>query len=300
MVDPVGIVGLGVLGSAIAEVLLKNKFDVVGYDVDQSKTNRLTVKGMREAYSPKDLMENCSTLITCLPSVESLLSVVSGQGGLLETKNSDAIVIDISTLPVEDKIRARDRLSEKSIALMDCPVSGNRIMALNGELTAFASGEPADFDKVESVLKGFCRIAHYVGAFGDGMKIKLCANILNLVHNSVAAEVMILGMKSGLDPKMLHKVISGSGSSSRMFEVRGGLMAENDYTKEGMNFSIPLKDARIITDHAANLLCPTPIYQAALQPYFAAVSQGYAELDASAVLKALENAANFKRQTGSS
>ncbi len=243
-------------------------------------------------------MENCSKIITCLPNVDALSSVISGTGGLIEAASADAIVIDVSTLPIDDKIHARDLLAESGVTLMDCPVSGNRIMALNGELTAFVSGELSDYDAVKTVVEGFCRVAHYVGSFGNGMKIKLCANILNLVHNSVAAEVMILGMKSGLDPKMIHKVISGSGSSSRMFEVRGGLMAENNYAKEGMNFSIPLKDARIITDHAAKLLCPTPIYQAALQPYFAAAAQGYADLDASAVLKALESAANLNRKTG--
>ena len=296
MTDQVGVIGLGVLGSAIAEVLLKNKFVVLGYDTDQSKTDLLVEMGMLEATSPKNVMENSSTVLTCLPSVEALFSVISSVDGLLEADKSETIVIDVSTLPLDEKFRAHDLLSDAGIILMDCPVSGNRIMALNGELTAFASGIPGGFDKVKSVLEGFCQVVHYVGPFGDGMKMKLCGNILNLVHNSVAAEVMILGMKSGLDAKLIHKVISGSGSSSRMFDVRGGLMAENDYAKEGMNFSVPLKDARIISDHAAKLLCPTPIYQAALQPYFAAVAQGYADLDASAVLKALENAANFDRE----
>ena len=128
------------------------------------------------------------------------------------------------------------------------------------------------------------------------MKMKICGNILNLVHNSVAAEVMVLGMKSGLDPKMIHKVISGSGSSSRMFDLRGGFMAENDYMQEAMNFSIPLKDARIISQQAADVLCPIPIYQAALQPYYAAVAQGHFDEDASAVCAALELAANCVRE----
>jgi putative dehydrogenase len=296
MTDQVGIIGLGVLGSAIAEILLKNGFDVMGFDTDNSKLKSLAKSGLQKTDSAKCLIEKSSTVITCLPNVEALSSVVSGVNGLIYADHPKAIVVEISTLPVDEKIRARDQLAEAGITLMDSPVSGNRIMALNGELTAFMSGKRADYDKVKSVVEGFCSVAHYVGPFGDGMKIKLCASILNLVHNSVAAEVMILGMKSGLDPKLIHKVISGSGSSSRMFDVRGALMADNDYAKEGMNFSIPIKDARIITDHAASLLCPTPVYQAALQPYFAAVAQGYTNLDASAVLKALENATNFKRQ----
>ena len=88
----------------------------------------------------------------------------------------------------------------------------------------------------------------------------------------------------------------GSGSSSAMFEVRGGLMVENEYYKEGMNFSIPLKDSRLIAEHAAQSLVPTPIYHAALQTYYAAVAQGHGDEDQSAVCAAMERAANCERE----
>ena len=80
-----------------------------------------------------------------------------------------------------------------------------------------------------------------------------------------------------------------------MFEVRGALMVDNDYEREGMNFSVPLKDSRIISDHAASVACPIPLYQAALQPYYAAVAQGLGHLDAAAVCAVMEKAANAKR-----
>ena len=105
-----------------------------------------------------------------------------------------------------------------------------------------------------------------------------------------------LGMRSGLDPRLIHEEISSSGSSSAMFEVRGGLMVENEYYKEGMNFSIPLKDSRLIAEHAAQSLVPTPIYHAALQTYYAAVAQGHGDEDQSAVCAAMERAANCERE----
>ena len=98
-----------------------------------------------------------------------------------------------------------------------------------------------------------------------------------------------------LDPKLVHEAISGSGSSSAMFEVRGALMAEGEYNREGMNFSIPLKDSRLIAEHAARHLVPTPIYHAALQNYYAAVAQGHGAEDQSAVCAAMERAANCER-----
>ena len=108
---------------------------------------------------------------------------------------------------------------------------------------------------------------------------------------------MILDIKSGLDPRVTQKEIPDFGSSSQMYNVRGKLMVDNDYSWERMNFSIPLNDARIISEHAVKMLCPTPIHQAVLHPYHAAVVQGYTDLDATAVLKALETAANFERDT---
>ncbi len=170
-------------------------------------------------------------------------------------------------------------------------------MALAKGLTAFCSGTREHFELVRETLLTFCKKVHYVGPFGNGTKTKLCGNILNLVHNTVAAEAMVLAIKSGLDPKMFWEVISGSGSSSAMFEVRGRLMAENNYAVEGMNFSIPLKDSRIISEHAASLGVPIPLYHTALQFYHAAVAQGMAHLDAAAVCRVMEKLANCERPT---
>ena len=299
MTAQVGIVGLGVLGSAIAEVLLANKFRVAGYDTDATKARNLDARGLTRAASARDLVSGADTVLTCLPTAEALEAATSDNQGIVSPDLAGKIVIETSTLPIPDKEAARVRVETAGAGMLDCPLSGNRVMALKGELTAFASGKQETFQRVEPLLRGFCREAHFVGPFGDGMKMKICGNILNLVHNSVAAEIMVLGMKSGLDPKMIHKVISGSGSSSRMFDLRGGFMAENDYMQEAMNFSIPLKDARIISQQAADVLCPIPIYQAALQPYYAAVAQGHFDEDASAVCAALELAANCVREKDS-
>lgn len=288
----IGIIGLGVLGSAIAEVLIGNGFDVSGYDVDQENISKARTLGVNATSSVAELASENIPLITCLPTTGALHSVAAD---LIGAGIAPLTIIEVSTFPVKEKEKARDVLEAAGMTLLDCPLSGNRIMALDGQLTAFGSGDEQAFEKVRPLLEGFCREVHFVGPFGHGMKMKICGNILNLVHNSVAAEVMVLGMKSGLDPEVIHKVISGSGSSSRMFDVRGGLMVDEDYTKEGMNFSIPLKDARIISEHAASVYCPTPVYQAALQPYYAAVAQGHHDQDASAVCTALERAANVQR-----
>tara|TARA_B100001971_G_scaffold55058_1_gene50183 strand:- start:164 stop:1081 length:918 start_codon:yes stop_codon:yes gene_type:complete len=295
MSKKIGYIGLGVLGSAMVPNLIKSGFEVIGYDVRPEVLEELGKLGMTVACSPKDTAERSDVVITCLPTIKVLLDVFGGDDGIDKADKADQIVIETSTFPVDAKEKAKAFMEAAGKRMLDCPVSGNRILAVKKQLTAFGSGDEAAYREVEDIIQGFASRTFYIGEFGSGMKMKFCANILNLVHNSVAAEVMVLGMKSGLDPAMIHSVISGSGSSSSMFETRGAMMANNNYDHEGMNFSIPIKDSRFISDHAHQMRVPTPIYHVALQSYYAAVAQGHFDEDAAAVCAAMERAANFER-----
>ena len=291
----IGFIGLGVLGSAIVPNLIEDGFDVIGYDIRPETMEKLELLGMLTANSPCDAALVSDVLITCLPTVNALLDVYGGKAGIDKAQKSGQIVIETSTFPVEEKEKAMKIMNMVGKKMLDCPVSGNRILAVKKELTAFASGDENAFNEVQEIILGFAPRTFYVGPFGNGMKMKFCANILNLVHNSVAAEIMVLGMKSGLEPELIHNVISGSGSSSSMFETRGLMMANNNYEHEGMNFSTPIKDSRFISDHAHKLQVPTPIYHVALQSYYAAIAQGHFDEDAAAVCAAMERAANIER-----
>jgi L-threonate 2-dehydrogenase len=287
-----GFVGLGVLGSAIARNIVAAGRPVLGYDVAEAARRAAAADGVTIAESVGAVAAAVPILFTCLPNADALRDVAAE---IVATAREGQIVVELSTLAVADKEAARDLLEAHGRRALDCPVSGNRIMALQKGLTAFCSGDRDAYEAVREALLAFCKKEHYVGAFGNGSKTKFCGNILNLVHNAVAAEAMVLAMKSGLDPRTFHEAISGSGSSSAMFEVRGKLMAENDYAREGMNFSVPLKDSRIIAEHAASVASPIPLYQAAVQFYHAAAAQGMAHLDAAAVCRVMERLANCER-----
>jgi len=297
MKQNIGFIGLGVLGSAIAENFVNGSVNVLGFDVCEGARNKAEALGITLQESPEEVATHCDTLFTCLPNADALEQVLHSQSGVLNVKCENQTIVELSTLSVDDKMTFEAACIAAGRTPIDCPVSGNRIMALNKKLTAFFSGAESAYEPIQGILKLTCSKTHYVGDFGNGTKVKLCGNILNLVHNTVAAEAMVLAMKSGLNPKMFHEVISGSGSSSAMFEVRGGLMVDEDYQKEAMNLSIPLKDAKIISEHAASLYCPIPLYQVALQNYYAAAAQGLVEKDAAVVCQVLERAANHQRDT---
>lgn len=292
----VGFIGLGVLGSAIVENLVKGGVPVIGYDNSDVARNTASALGVVIKENPAQVAEQTDAVFTCLPNNQALTDVLGAENGVFCVDRNDQCIIEMSTLSLDDKLAFAKRCANSQRRAVDCPVSGNRIMALQKKLTAFFSGERSDYDWLRPTLELTCAKTHYVGEFGNGSKTKICGNILNLVHNTVAAEAMVLAIKSGLDPAMFHEVISGSGSSSAMFEVRGALMVDEEYTADGMNMSIPLKDSAIISQHAAQLRCPLPLYQVALQQYFAAAAQGFDHMDASVVCKVSENYAQAERE----
>jgi len=295
MTQHIGFIGLGVLGSAVAQNFVNSGLHVVGFDVSDEARSAANEIGVTLVSTPAEVSIQSDTVFTCLPNAEALFQVFHGESGLSGIVKQGQVIVEMSTLSIADKAVFESACIESGRVAVDCPVSGNRIMALQKKLTAFFSGKQSAYEQLKAVLELTCNHTHYVGEFGNGTKVKLCGNILNLVHNTVAAEAMVLAMKSGLDPKMFHEVISGSGSSSAMFEVRGALMVDEDYQKEAMNLSVPLKDARIISEHAASLFCPIPLYQTALQSYYAAAAQGLADKDAAVVCQVMEQTANHQR-----
>ena len=286
--NKIGIVGLGVLGSAIAECFVNKKIKIIGFDLSDKLYKKLNKSYFSSVSSLDELFSECEIVLTCLPSEQSLLDVT-------ENLKSEVLIIETSTLPHECKKKALDQLKNSNCKIVDAPLSGNRLAALEGKLSAYLSGDEPDKIIAKKVLNIFCQKVTDVGDFGNGIVMKLIGNILNLVHNAVSAEVLTLGMKAGLKPEVIHKAISGTFSSSGIFENRGKLMVDEDFEKEGMNFSTPMKDSKFITELSRENLVALPIYQVALQYYYSAVANGLGNKDASSVIKIIERNANFSR-----
>ena len=297
MTKSIALIGLGVLGSAIAEFLVKNRFQVYGFDI--SKKALAKFNNNEKFYACGSIDETFhkeTNILSCLPSASSLFEVMQAIPHGKQSEKNRRLLIELSTLPIDSKEKAREIAHKKNIQIVDSPLSGNRVVALKGKLSAYLSGDTEDVQRAKPLLKTFCQKVTEVGDFGNGSKMKLIGNILNLVHNSVTAEVMVLGMKVGLEPELILKAISGTFSSSAVFEGRGKLMVDNKYAVEGMNFSTPMKDSEFITKLAKDNFVPLPIYQVALQYYLSAMAQGYQDLDAAAVCAVLEKNANLNRK----
>jgi 3-hydroxyisobutyrate dehydrogenase-like beta-hydroxyacid dehydrogenase len=203
--------------------------------------------------------------------------------------------METSTLPIDEKERARQTLAKKGIVLLDCPLSGTGAQARTKDLVVYASGDRKAYAKAEPFMPGFSRAHHYLGEFGNGSKMKFVANLMVAIHNVSAAEAFVLGMKAGLPPETIFKVQADSAGSSRMFQVRGPMMVAGKYDEATMKNELWQKDMKIIGEFAAKLGVPTPLFNASAAIYNATLSQGYGKADTAAVCAVLEAMAGIKR-----
>ncbi len=180
--------------------------------------------------------------------------------------------------------------------LLDCPVSGTGAQAARKDLVIFASGDEMAFERCREVFAGMSRAQKYVGAFGNGSRMKFIANHLVTIHNLAAAEAFVLGEMAGLDPALVFDVIADSAGASRMFQIRGPMMVRGQYDEPTATMTTHLKDLDIIGKFAADLHCPTPLFSAAAQFYHAGVAQGRGGQDTGAVCAVLEKLAGIERK----
>ncbi|MFC1798287.1 NAD(P)-dependent oxidoreductase [Thermodesulfobacteriota bacterium] len=293
-ITSVGIVGLGIMGLPISVNIAKAGFEVFGYDIQQERTDLLVAEGGRAAISARAVAEESQVVLTSLPSLEAFEEVVWGSQGLIASGVEGLIVMECSTLALADKQRAHEDMTKAGMIFLDCPISGGA-RAAQKDLVVYGSGEGGAFDRCLPVVNAFARANYFLGEFGNGTKMKLVANLLVAIHNVSTAEAMVFGMKSGLDPETIFKVMCDSSGRSRMLEVRGPRMVEGNYQKPTMPVKTFRKDLEIIARQAADIQCPTPLFTSSFQVYLGALALGLDDQDTASACAVLEKWAQLKR-----
>ena len=281
-----GLVGLGIMGAAIAGQLLSSGFQVIGYDIDSSKCADLVRIGGRVASSVDDLARRVGCVVMSLATVEAFEQVVHE---LAEAAPRGLLAIDTSTLPLAVKQAGRAELDRVGAALLDAPLSGTGQQARTGDVVAYVSGDPGAVERALPVLAGFTRGQHQLGAFGNGIRMKLVANLLVAVHNVAAAEAILLARRSGLDAETVLTAVGDGAGTSRMFEVRGPLMVTEEFGEPTMRVDVFAKDLAIIAQLASDTGTPTPLFDAAEIIYATALIQGRGGQDTASVYGVLRD-----------
>lgn len=289
----VGFAGLGIIGSAFSKHLLSGGFSVSGFDPDKNRAQLFKRRGGYPRASAAAVARDSGVVITALASYAAYEAAYFGKGGIAEGARRGLIAIDVSTMPLTLKIATRDRLAKRGIVMLDCPISGTGAQAENRDVAVYASGPKTQVKRVWPVLEGFARKVWFVGEFGSGSKLKYVANHLVTIHNVAAAEALTLGIKSGLDPKLMLDALSNGAGTSRMLEVRGPLMLDDRYDEPTMKCDVYQKDIDIIGEFATKLHCPTPLFDASRPIYSAALGQGRDKQDTAAVCAVLKEMAGL-------
>jgi len=290
MRSAVGIVGLGIMGSAIADHLVRAGYSVAGYDVLARRRRALRDVGGMPLQSCRDVGRHARNVISSLPSAEALMATATELSAVMPRAG---VVIETSTLPIDVKQRARRRLQTRGIVLLDCPISGTGAQARTRDVVIYASGSRVAYRRVTTVLDAFVRAHHYVGPFGAGSKMKFVANLLVAIHNVATAEALVLARKAGLDPADVVRLVGEGAGSSRILQLRGPMMAKGDYTRPTMTLATWQKDVSIIAEFARRLGCKTPLFSTTAPIYRAAMKMGLASQDTAAVCAVLERMAGI-------
>jgi len=288
----VGIIGLGIMGGSIARNLLAAGYRIVGHDIDDAKRKEMSAAGVEMANGAAAVAAKAETILTSLPKETALDATVREIAG---AKLPRRIIAELSTFTLDDKQAAQRILQEAGHVLLDCPLSGTGAQAKTKDLTVYASGDTAAIKTIRPVLQAFSKDVYDLGAFGNGSRMKYVANLLVAINNVATAEAMVLGIKSGLDPKQIVEVIAKGAGGSRILELRGPMMAANRYDDATMRISTWHKDMKVIGQFATNLGVATPTFSATLPIYAAASAQGHGDRDTAAVCAVLEQMAGVKR-----
>ncbi len=293
MKGKVGIFGLGIMGGAFARNLAAAGWDVVGFDLSHERRAEAAGFGVSLASDVADLVGRVPFIITSLPSPKAAVETATA---IAAATFEPRIVAEASTLALEDKLTFERILSEAGHVGLDCPISGTGAQAQTKDLVVYASGDKEAVARLMPLFADFSREAHDLGAFGNGTRMKLVANLLVAIHNVASAEAMVLGMKAGLDPQQMVKLVRAGVGNSRIFELRAPMMADDVYEPATMKVSVWQKDMDVIGRFAAELGVETPVFSACEAVYDQAMAQGLATMDTAAVCRVIEARSGYDRQ----
>jgi putative dehydrogenase len=281
----VGIVGLGIMGSAIARNLLERGWTVIGADIDLAKRAELASAGVVIAADTKQLARATEIIMTSLPGAAAADAVAHD---IVASGEPRRIVVELSTLAIADKLRFRDILEKAGHIALDCPLSGTGAQAKTRDLVVYASGDSDAIARCAPLFADFAKQNADLGAYGNGSRMKFVANHLVAIHNVASAEAMTLAERAGLDLNQVIEMIAPGAGGSRMFQMRAPMMANRSYEPATMRISTWQKDMAIIAEFANELGCETPLFTMTQPIYAQAMTMGLGNQDTAAVFEVLK------------
>jgi 3-hydroxyisobutyrate dehydrogenase-like beta-hydroxyacid dehydrogenase len=282
----VGVVGLGLLGHAVAARLRAAGHDVVGHDVVPDRVKALLALGGQAGGSVAGVVDAADLVCVLLPSLAAVEDVVLGPAGIAAAARRGHTVVQMSTISPALTERLARECGARGLGFLDCPVSGTSGMVERGDGIIFVGGERALYERWRPVLESILPRAVFIGSAGQAMVLKLVANLLVALNSAAAAEALAMAERAGLDMRLALDVLAGSAASSRMLEVRGPMIVKREFPPQ-MKLDLFMKDLHLIQEAATAVGAALPLTDVAEQLYRGAQVAGHGGEDLAVVVTAL-------------
>ena len=283
-IKKVSVIGLGLMGTPIATLLMKAGYQVTGFDVIRKQMSNLVPHGLRAVDSPREAAKGAHLIMLSLPTWDAVLKAVEGKEGVMEGVEKSRIVVDTSTSPPWESRALGERLAQKGIEWMDVPISGSSAQAKVGNMVFMAGGKRAIFEKIKPVLNQIGKKTVYVGKSGTGATLKLVINHTLYLNMAAAIEGLVLGLKAGLNPDVLLDVMTSGAAASNLLISRGKDMLKGDFSPKGQVY-IANKDLALSLETARQLGVVLPLGALYQQLLLKAHYNGWDREDATVVMK---------------
>ena len=284
MAEKIGFIGLGVMGKPMAGHLLKAGHTLTVHNRSRGAVDELAAAGATAASSPADVAKASTIVITMLPDTPDVERVLTGPGGVIEAMQRGTVVIDMSSISPSATERMAKAVADKGGSMLDAPVSGGEIGAINAALSIMVGGDEATFHKVKPVLDkmGNPERVVYIGRSGAGQICKVCNQIAIGGALAGVSEAFALAKKAGVDAARVRQALLGGFAASRVLEVHGERMLVDNF-KPGFRARLYQKDLRLANEAASANGVALPGTAVVAQLLNALIASGGGDLDYAAL-----------------
>jgi 3-hydroxyisobutyrate dehydrogenase-like beta-hydroxyacid dehydrogenase len=279
--EPIGLIGTGLFGTALAQRLLAAGYALRVYNRTRAKSEPLLAQGAEWSDNP---LQDCQRVLFSLFTTEQVAQVL---GAMQQALRSHQIILDTSTSDPQLTKRLGEQLAQQGIHYLEAPFSGSSEQARNHQATALVAGDKAAFDTCQDLWDNLAANTFYLGPWGNAAKMKLVTNLVLGLNRAALAEGLVLASASGLSQEDALKVLLDSPAYSRIMDAKGPKMVRADFTPQA-RLSQHIKDVRLMVEEAARTGKLLPLSRTHLKLLEAAESAGLGELDNSAIIRAIE------------
>jgi 2-hydroxy-3-oxopropionate reductase len=294
MAEPIGFIGLGIMGKPMARNLVSAGYELVIHNRSRAVVEELTGEypQITAAANPREVAERTASIITMLPDSPDVRAVAFGPDGLLEGMQPGSLLIDMSTIAPKTAIEVDAALREKGASALDAPVSGGEPGAVNATLSIMVGGSAPDFQRARPLFEALGKTIVHVGEAGAGQTVKACNQVAVAVIYAAVSEALVLGAKAGVDPEKIIQVLNGGLAASRIMELRGPGMIAGSF-QPGFRVNLHRKDLGIIMETGKEYGVALPVTALVSQLFDAVAANGGGDLDHSALITAIEQLSNY-------